>query len=314
MTLPEHTVFLSLGSNIAPEKHLAAAMRLLAERCVIVARSSVYRTPPQGYTEQADFLNMAVQIRTTLTPLTVKTQIIGDIERILRRVRDPHNKNAPRTIDLDIALWDDACLDYGAKPWHIPDPDITRFAHVAVPLAEIAPDYIHPERGESLKAIAARFDASAMQRENLDFEHRYIVAVGGAIWHAGCYLCAVRSQRETVAPGVLSFVSGKVEVLQAPANALEDSLRREIVEETGLRVGTMHYAGSSAFVADDGEPSILVLFLCEYLEGVAAVREPDELESVSWLTPAAILNHPACPPWMAVDLDALERTRRQLGW
>jgi 2-amino-4-hydroxy-6-hydroxymethyldihydropteridine diphosphokinase len=156
--------FLSLGSNIQPEKHLAQAVRLLAAKVVIVSVSSLYRTPPRGFTNQADFFNAAVNIQTSLSPITLKKSVLDWIEQELGRVRDPGNKNAPRTIDLDISLWDDAILIYGDKPWHIPDPDILRFAHVAIPLAELAPDYIHPAERLTLAVIASRFNATAFQR------------------------------------------------------------------------------------------------------------------------------------------------------
>jgi len=165
-----HTAYISLGSNIEPEKNLVKAAQMLRERCNVLAISSAYRTPPQGFTEQADFLNMAVKLTTSLSPLDFKMDIIAEIEKVLGRVRDPLNKNAPRTIDLDISLWDDAIINYGEKPWHIPERDILRFAHVAIPLAEIAPDYIHPETGQSLNEIAARFDTSNMRREPLQWE------------------------------------------------------------------------------------------------------------------------------------------------
>lgn len=172
MTSPsgETVVYVSLGSNIQPERHLAGAVRLLATRCEVLAVSSVYRTPPQGYTEQADFLNMAVKVTTTLAPYPFKTEVLDWIERELKRVRDPRNKNAPRTIDLDISLWGDLSLDYGPKPWHVPDPDILRFAHVAVPLAELAPDYVHPERGQTLAAIAAPLDTAGIIRTGMVIE------------------------------------------------------------------------------------------------------------------------------------------------
>jgi 2-amino-4-hydroxy-6-hydroxymethyldihydropteridine diphosphokinase len=167
MTTPEHIVYVSLGSNIEPEKNLAAAVRLLRECCTVLALSSVYRTPPQGYIEQAEFLNMVVKVTTSHTPLDFKTHVLAEIERLLKRARNPNNKNAPRTIDLDISLWDEAIIDYGDKPWHIPERDILRFAHVAVPLAEIAPDYVHPETGEKLAEIAARFTDHDMRRESI---------------------------------------------------------------------------------------------------------------------------------------------------
>lgn len=165
--MPDNVVYVSIGSNITPEENLRAAVRLLRERCHVLALSSVYRTPPQGYTDQADFLNMAVKLKTDLPPTAFKTRITGEIEAALGRTRDPQNKNAPRTIDLDISLWNDEVFDYGAKPWHVPEPDILRFAHVAVPLAELAPDYVHPENGQTLAQIATSLDRQTVHRTEI---------------------------------------------------------------------------------------------------------------------------------------------------
>lgn len=150
-----HRVFLSLGSNIKPEDNLRACLQLLREKCTVLAVSPVYETAPVGYTKQANFLNAAVLLETPLTPEQFRLAVIVPIEQALKRVRDPHNKNAPRTIDLDIALWDEESFDFGEKPWHVPDPDVTRFAHVARPLADLAPEAVHPEDGRTLAEIAA---------------------------------------------------------------------------------------------------------------------------------------------------------------
>ena len=151
------TVYISLGSNIDPEANLKRAIHLIGQRCRILAVSHAYRTPPQGFTEQADFLNLAVKVTTELDAITLKHSVLDWIERELKRERDPNNKNAPRTIDLDISLWNSEVFDYGEKPWHVPDRDMLRFAHVALPLAEIAPDYVHPTEHVALKMIAGRF-------------------------------------------------------------------------------------------------------------------------------------------------------------
>ncbi|MBI5671210.1 MAG: 2-amino-4-hydroxy-6-hydroxymethyldihydropteridine diphosphokinase [Chloroflexi bacterium] len=165
MTSPD--VYLSLGSNIQPERNLAAAVRLLRQKCAVLAVSSAYRTPPQGFADQPDFFNLSVKVHTSLQPATFKSSVLDWIERELGRQRDPNNKNAPRTIDLDIALWGDAVLEYGDKPWRVPDPDILRFAHVAVPLAELAPDFVHPTEGVTLAQIAARFGDVPFERLEL---------------------------------------------------------------------------------------------------------------------------------------------------
>lgn len=160
-------VYVSLGSNIEPETNLKRALELLGTKGAVRTVSSAYRTAPQGFVEQADFLNMAVCVETSLTPITFKKDVLDWIERELGRVRDPQNKNAPRTIDLDISLWDVAVFEYGDKPWCVPDSDILKFAHVAIPLAEIAPNYLHPLEHVTLSEIAARFEASAFERVEL---------------------------------------------------------------------------------------------------------------------------------------------------
>jgi 2-amino-4-hydroxy-6-hydroxymethyldihydropteridine diphosphokinase len=156
------TVFVALGSNIDPADNLRRAVALLTERHPAAKVSSVYETPPQGFTEQANFLNMAVCLQTDLSIEAFKDFLQG-IEAQLKRERDPNNKNAPRTIDLDIALWGDAILDYGEKLWHVPDKDIVKFAHVALPLAELAPQMKHPETQQTLADIAAAFDTDSIK-------------------------------------------------------------------------------------------------------------------------------------------------------
>ncbi len=165
-------IFVSLGSNIAPEENLAKAIALLRRYTTVLALSPVYRSPPQGYLGQAPFLNMAVKIYTLRSPIQFKTEVIDRIELELERRRDPNNKNAPRTIDLDISLWNDEMLEYGAKPWVIPDPDILQVAHVAVPLADLSPDFVHPLNCRTLRDIAAALDFEAMQPVELDFRRQ----------------------------------------------------------------------------------------------------------------------------------------------
>ena len=162
--------YISLGSNIAPERNLRAAVALLRSGTTVLASSPVYRTPPQGDTQQPAFLNMAVKAHTLRSPLEFKRRVLDRIERKLQRQRDPHNVNAPRTIDLDIALWNDEIIEYGSKPWRIPDTEITRYAHVAVPLADLAPAYAHPMTGETLRKIADRLDASGLQKLAIDLD------------------------------------------------------------------------------------------------------------------------------------------------
>lgn len=161
-TAERHRAFLALGSNVDPADHLRKAVRELASIGCVVRRSTVYETAPVGTSDPRPFLNAAVLLETTLSPHALQGELRA-IEAKLGRVRDPNDKYAPRTIDIDLALYDDAVLDLDGR--RVPDPDILARAFVAIPLAELDPDYVHPETGETLSAIAARFvpDEAAMR-------------------------------------------------------------------------------------------------------------------------------------------------------
>jgi 2-amino-4-hydroxy-6-hydroxymethyldihydropteridine diphosphokinase len=152
--------YLSLGSNLNKELNLPAAVRLLADHGRLLAVSAVYETAPIGNPDDPAFFNAAVALETHLSPDELKEQVLSSIERQLGRQRSA-DPNAPRTIDIDISLYDDAVLDLGKR--HIPDPEIVRFAHIAVPLADLAPGYRHPETGETLAEIAGRVATEAGQ-------------------------------------------------------------------------------------------------------------------------------------------------------
>lgn len=156
-------VVLTLGSNIDKERNMPAAVALLAGRARVIAVSPVYETKPTGLLDQPNFFNAAVLLETDEAPAGIKDGMLRDIETRLKRVRQA-DKNAPRTIDLDIALYDDRVLDYtpaDGRPRHIPDRDLLRFAHCALPVAGLLPDMPHPETAEPLAAIAARLEVAS---------------------------------------------------------------------------------------------------------------------------------------------------------
>lgn len=144
--------YLSLGSNIDPETNLPRAVAMLSRAGEVRAVSPAYATEPVGAPGSAEFLNAAVLLLTELTADELKSGPIADIEETLGRVRVPGDRNAPRTIDIDIALWNPLTPGDGPPP----DPEILVRAHVAVPLAAIAPALAHPETGEPLSRIARR--------------------------------------------------------------------------------------------------------------------------------------------------------------
>ena len=151
-------VFVLLGSNVDKERNLPAAVHLLHLHG-LVRVSAAYETPPVGTDHPEPFLNAAAELRTELDPVTFKREVCGGIEQALGRIRDPHDRFAPRTIDLDIALWNDEVLTVLGSP--VPDPDLLRHLHAALPLADLAPDQRHPVDGRTLAAIAAALAAAA---------------------------------------------------------------------------------------------------------------------------------------------------------
>ena len=145
-------VFISLGSNIEAALNLPAAVRLLDGYGEVTAASTVYETRPVKFQDQANFLNAAVLLETGRDLDAAFGEIVPEIEHALHRVRDPANRNGPRTIDLDIVLFND--LVSRTHHHELPDPEIETRPFVGIPLAEIAPDYIHPVKQRSLAEIA----------------------------------------------------------------------------------------------------------------------------------------------------------------
>ena len=154
-------VFFSLGSNIEPEKYLPAAVEALKQIGRIVSVSQVWESRAVGGTSQAKYLNAAMLMETSLSAGELCRQAIPEVERQLDRVRDPAEKYAPRTIDIDVVLFNRHTLQIGHR--HVPDPDILDRPFLAVPLAELDSGYIHPEFGRSLGEIAAALDSRGLR-------------------------------------------------------------------------------------------------------------------------------------------------------
>ncbi len=127
-------------------------MRELAPLGRVAAVSSVYETAPIGNADAPAFLNGAVLLETELSAAELREQL-RPIEARMGRVRTA-NPNAPRTMDLDLVLYNDARLSDGK--WQVPDPHILERPFMAQALAEIAPDYVHPVVGLTLGQLARR--------------------------------------------------------------------------------------------------------------------------------------------------------------
>lgn len=155
------TVFIALGSNLAdPAAQVRTALRALAHLpgTTLVRSSSLYRNPPAGGLSQPEFVNAVARIETLIGPRALLERLL-EIEQAQGRVRD--YPNAPRTLDLDIALYGDETVQEPGLI--IPHPRMTERPFVLVPLAEIAPDAVVPGKGR-VADLAARVDASGLIR------------------------------------------------------------------------------------------------------------------------------------------------------
>ncbi len=170
--MPE-LAFISLGSNIEPEKNLIFGTRRLADLGKLIAVSTVYQNPAVGPIPQPDFLNAAALVGTD-HPAEIIRLHLRSIETDSGRVRMP-DKYAPRTLDLDLCLLDAQIVE---RPnLSLPDPDLLTRAHLAVPMAELVPSFLHPITGETLQIIADRLrpEASLVPRPEITTRLQKIV-------------------------------------------------------------------------------------------------------------------------------------------
>ncbi len=146
-----HRAWVGLGSNLAdPRSQLVRALeeldRLPLTRLCIASR--LYSSRPLGPSDQPDFINAVAELETRLSPLALLDQLQA-LEQRHRRVRDRHW--GPRTLDLDLLLFDQQCLSMPRLT--LPHPEMAQRAFVLVPLAEVAPDLRLPD-GDDVATLA----------------------------------------------------------------------------------------------------------------------------------------------------------------
>jgi 2-amino-4-hydroxy-6-hydroxymethyldihydropteridine diphosphokinase len=147
-------VYLALGTNLGDRlANLRAAIEALPSEVKVIAESKVYETPPWGYENQPAFLNMAVKCETNLKPESLLKRL-KQLEVQLGREQSFHW--GPRLIDIDILFYDDLILK--SEPLSIPHPRLHERGFVLVPLADIAPDFIHPVLKKTIKELLASVD------------------------------------------------------------------------------------------------------------------------------------------------------------
>jgi 2-amino-4-hydroxy-6-hydroxymethyldihydropteridine diphosphokinase len=153
-----HIIYLSLGSNLGDRLvNLRTAISLLPPNVKPLTQSSVYETEPWGFTDQPDFLNLVIKANTGLDPHSLFKYIKG-IEVSMGRQETV--RFGPRMIDLDILFYDDLILDLPELT--IPHPRLTERAFVLIPLAEIAPDFVHPCFQKTIHQLKSSVDITGI--------------------------------------------------------------------------------------------------------------------------------------------------------
>ena len=157
-------VFLGLGSNTQPQQYLKSCQRYLNCSFKHIRYSSVYRSPAYGFSG-ADFLNMVAEIRTVFEPMALK--------RWLQQLEDMHGRDrsqprySDRTLDIDLLFYGQHIIQH--DDLKVPRQEITQRDYVLKPLAELAPDWVHPEHKKKLSSLWKAFlENNAVQLQRME--------------------------------------------------------------------------------------------------------------------------------------------------
>ncbi len=154
-------VLLSLGTNLGERRqNLRRAVRALDEEMAVTAVSPVYETEPWGEPDQPDFLNICLAATTTQPP----RQLLKSIKQIEQDLgREESYRWGPRLIDIDIIFYDDVVV--AEKGLNIPHARLAERAFVLTPLADVAPDWVHPITGKTVVEMLNAVYSTAVQRQ-----------------------------------------------------------------------------------------------------------------------------------------------------
>lgn len=161
-------VYIGVGSNHNAAANMRKGIHQLREKVRILRLSPVYESRAEETADAPNYWNAAVAIETALAPAALKAVLV-QIEDACGRVRRDADgqKSKIVALDFDILLYEDRTIsyDYDGKSYALPHPDIVKYAHTTVPLADITPDRVHPTSGQTIAVLASRLgDAAALKR------------------------------------------------------------------------------------------------------------------------------------------------------
>ena len=158
-------VYISLGSNIDREALTRAGVNSLRQKYGELVLSSVYESEAVGF-EGDSFYNMVIALQTS--------DNVSDVAQVLHSIEDQHGRDrsgprfSSRTLDLDLLLYDDLVLDEGKL--QIPRDEILKRAFVLWPMAEVAPDLVHPQVKKTYAELWIEFDKQKEKLEPIEFD------------------------------------------------------------------------------------------------------------------------------------------------
>lgn len=156
-------VYISIGSNVEPQRHVALALASLRERFGVIEVSPIYRAAAVGF-EGDDFLNLVVALETDMSVDAVDRELDA-IESIAGRTRNAE-RFAPRTLDLDLLLFGDAIIDRDGI--RVPRRELTQYAFMLKPLVDIAGLHRHPQDGRSFAELLEAGNFAGQRCERID--------------------------------------------------------------------------------------------------------------------------------------------------
>ena len=188
--MTEQTAYIGLGNNAGDcEDNLRAALSALdgLPEISVVATSSFYKTAPLGQVAQSDFLNAVALVHTSLSCRDL-FQMLGSIEQDMGRKRDIHW--GPRTIDLDLLLYDDSVMD--EPDLKVPHPQMHLRSFVLKGMCELAADAVHPPLGRSMRQLYERLNGNNFYT---DSDKPQLLSIAGNIGVGKTTLAASLAER-----------------------------------------------------------------------------------------------------------------------